>query len=30
MVKLLRGVGRQAEHIPFNTLAQKIKQLRRR
>lgn len=30
MVKLLRGVGRQAEHIPFHTLAQKIKQLRRR
>jgi CheY-like chemotaxis protein len=30
MVKLLRGAGRQAEHIPFNTLDQKIKQLRRR
>ena len=30
MVKLLRDVGRQAEHIPFHTLAPKIKQLRRR
>ncbi|HEU4596922.1 MAG TPA: cyclic-phosphate processing receiver domain-containing protein [Pyrinomonadaceae bacterium] len=30
MVELLRGVGRQAEHIPFHMLAPKIKQLRRR
>ena len=28
MVELLRGVGRQAEHIPFHLLAPKIKQLR--
>jgi len=30
MVELLRRVGRQVEHIPFNMLAPKIKQLRRR
>ncbi len=30
MVELLRGVGRQAEHIPFHMLAPKIKQLRSR
>jgi CheY-like chemotaxis protein len=30
MVELLRRVGRQAEHVPFNLLAPKIKQLRRR
>jgi hypothetical protein len=29
MVKLLRDVGRQAEHIPFHTLAPKLKQLRK-
>ena len=30
MVELLRGVGRQAEHIPFHMLAPKIKNLRQR
>ena len=30
MVELLRRVGRQAEHVPFQLLAPKIKQLRRR
>jgi CheY-like chemotaxis protein len=30
MIELLRGVGRQAEHIPFHMLAPKMKQLRRR
>ena len=30
MVELLRRVGRQAEHVPFQMLAPKIKQLRRR
>lgn len=30
MVELLRRVGRQVQHIPFNMLAPKIKQLRRR
>jgi len=29
MVELLRRVGRQAEHVPFQMLAPKIKQLRR-
>jgi CheY-like chemotaxis protein len=29
MIELLRGVGRQAEHVPFHLLAPKIKQLRR-
>jgi CheY-like chemotaxis protein len=28
MVELLRGVGRQAEHVPYPLLAPKIKQLR--
>jgi len=30
MIELLRGVGRQAEHIPFHMLAPKIKHLRQR
>jgi CheY-like chemotaxis protein len=30
MVELLRRAGRQAEHVPFQLLAPKIKQLRRR
>jgi CheY-like chemotaxis protein len=30
MVELLRRVGRPAEHVPFQMLAPKIKQLRRR
>jgi CheY-like chemotaxis protein len=30
MVELLRRAGRQAEHIPFQLLASKIKQLRQR
>jgi CheY-like chemotaxis protein len=30
MVELLRGVGRQAEHVPFQMLAPKIKKLRKR
>jgi CheY-like chemotaxis protein len=30
MVELLRGVGRQAEHVPFHMLAPKIKSLRQR
>jgi CheY-like chemotaxis protein len=29
MVKLLRNVGRQAEHVPFQMLAPRIKRLRR-
>ncbi|HZI18024.1 MAG TPA: cyclic-phosphate processing receiver domain-containing protein [Pyrinomonadaceae bacterium] len=30
MVKLLRGAGRSAEHVPYTILPQKIKNLRRR
>jgi CheY-like chemotaxis protein len=30
MVKLLRGVGRAAEHVPFHMLAPRIKKLRKR
>ena len=30
MVELLRRTGRQAEHVPFQMLAPRIKQLRRR